>query len=167
MNLSSVESVVWTSSTKRVWENIWRGFWSFKLYFLLNIFRVHEPKEQVQPSKYKCDRCSEEFESKVFLPWKHYQWIYWIYSFKDAFKHHKLPELLDCELCKRRGEVAHLSKIYFKIFINIKVSTLPSKCELNFHIITHRTGRPKVIISHWIISSDVMNSGLKFCPKVI
>ena len=65
VNLSSVESVVWTSSTKRVWENIWRGFWSFKLYFLLNIFRVHEPKEQVQPSKYKCDRCSEEFESKV------------------------------------------------------------------------------------------------------
>jgi len=72
--------------------------------------RVHEPKEQVQPSKYKCDRCADEFESK------------------DAFKQHKLPELLDCELCKRRGEV----------------STLPSRCEHNFHIITHRTGKPKI-----------------------
>ena len=30
------------------------------------ICRVHEPKEQVQPSKYKCDRCADEFESKVF-----------------------------------------------------------------------------------------------------
>jgi len=72
--------------------------------------RVHEPKEKVQPSRYKCDRCADEFESK------------------DAFKQHKLPELLDCELCKRRGEV----------------STLSSKCEHSFHIITHRTGRPKV-----------------------
>jgi len=72
--------------------------------------RVHEPKEQIQPSRYKCDRCAEEFESK------------------GAFKLHKLPELLDCELCKRRGEV----------------STLSSKCEHSFHIITHRTGRPKI-----------------------
>jgi len=72
--------------------------------------RVHEPKEQVQPSKYKCDRCADEFESK------------------DAFKQHKLPELLDCELCKRRGEM----------------STLPTRCEHNFHIITHRTGKPKI-----------------------
>ena len=33
---------------------------------LLFIYRVHEPKEQIQPSRYKCDRCAEEFESKVF-----------------------------------------------------------------------------------------------------
>jgi len=72
--------------------------------------RVHEPKEQVQPSKYKCDRCADEFESK------------------DAFKQHKFPEPRDCELCKRRGEV----------------STLPNPCEHSFHIITHRTGRPKI-----------------------
>ena len=72
--------------------------------------RVHEPKEQIVPSRYKCDRCAEEFESK------------------DAFKEHKLPELHYCELCKRRGEE----------------SSLPTKCELNFHIITHRTGKPKI-----------------------
>ena len=29
------------------------------------IYRVHEPKEKVQPSRYKCDRCADEFESKV------------------------------------------------------------------------------------------------------
>ena len=32
---------------------------------------------------------------------------------KDAFKQHKLPELLDCELCKRRGEVPPLKETYF------------------------------------------------------
>ena len=31
------------------------------------IYRVHEPKEQAPPSKYKCDRCAYEFESKVFF----------------------------------------------------------------------------------------------------
>ena len=38
--------------------------------------RVHEPKEEVQASRYKCDRCAEEFHSK------------------DGFKKHKLPEEL-------------------------------------------------------------------------
>ena len=72
--------------------------------------RVHEPKEQIKPSRYKCDRCNDEFETK------------------DDFKKHKLPEQLGCELCERKGEV----------------EVLPTRCELNFHIITHRTGKPKI-----------------------
>jgi len=72
--------------------------------------RVHEGKEQVKPSKYKCDRCSDEF------------------LVKDDFKKHKLPEEFSCELCQQKGEV----------------SVLPTKCEYNFHIITHRTGKPKI-----------------------
>jgi len=47
--------------------------------------RVHEPKEEVQASRYKCDRCAEEFNSK------------------DGFKKHKLPEELRCEVCERGG----------------------------------------------------------------
>ena len=72
--------------------------------------RVHEEKEQVKPSKYKCDRCAAEF------------------LVKDDFKKHKLPEEFSCELCEQKGEV----------------SILPTKCEYNFHIITHRIGKPKV-----------------------
>ena len=72
--------------------------------------RVHEPKEQLRPSRYKCDRCSDEFGEK------------------EDFKKHKLPEELNCELCERTGEK----------------TVLPTKCELNFHIITHRTGKPKI-----------------------
>jgi len=72
--------------------------------------RVHEEKEQMKPSKYKCDRCSDEFVTK------------------DDFKKHKLPEEFSCDLCKQRGDCA----------------ILPSKCEYNFHIITHRVGKPKV-----------------------
>ena len=72
--------------------------------------RVHEEKEQVKPSKYKCDRCADEF------------------LVKDDFKKHKLPEEFSCELCEKKGEV----------------SVLPTKCEYNFHIITHRIGKPKI-----------------------
>jgi len=72
--------------------------------------RVHEDKEQIKPSKYKCDRCADEF------------------LVKDDFKKHKLPEEFPCELCEKKGEV----------------SILPTKCEYNFHIITHRTGKPKI-----------------------
>jgi len=72
--------------------------------------RVHEDKEQIKPSKYKCDRCAEEF------------------LVKDDFKKHKLPEELSCELCEKKGEV----------------SVLSTKCEYNFHIITHRIGKPKI-----------------------
>ena len=72
--------------------------------------RVHEEKEQLRPSKYKCDRCSDEF------------------LVKDDFKKHKLPEEFTCDLCIKTGE---------------KV-VLPTKCEYNFHIITHRIGKPKV-----------------------
>jgi len=72
--------------------------------------RVHEGKEPVRPSKYKCDRCSDEF------------------LVKDDFKKHKLPEEHACDLCEKKGEV----------------SILPTKCEYNFHIITHRIGKPKI-----------------------
>ena len=72
--------------------------------------RVHEGKEQIQPSKYKCDRCSDEF------------------LVKDDFKKHKVPKEFSCELCQQKGEVI----------------VLPTKCEYNFHIITHRTGKPKI-----------------------
>jgi len=72
--------------------------------------RVHEPKDQLRPSKYKCDRCSDEFDQK------------------DDFKKHKLPESFRCELCDSKGEE----------------TLLPNKCELNFHIITHRIGKPKI-----------------------
>jgi len=72
--------------------------------------RVHEGKEQIQPSKYKCDRCSDEF------------------LIKDDFKKHKVPREFSCELCQQKGEVI----------------VLPTKCEYNFHIITHRTGKPKI-----------------------
>lgn len=72
--------------------------------------RVHEGKEQIQPSKYKCDRCSDEF------------------LVKDDFKKHKVPTEFSCELCQQKGEVI----------------VLPTKCEYNFHIITHRTGKPKI-----------------------
>ena len=70
VNWSSVESVVWTSFMKRVWESIWRGLpICISLFFMSGqahaIYRVHEPKEKVQPSRYKCDRCADEFESKV------------------------------------------------------------------------------------------------------
>ena len=72
---------------------------------------------------------------------------------KDAFKQHKLPELLDCELCKRRGEVPPFKGNIFSVNIHClqcfhvsKASTLSSKCEHSFHIITHRTGRPKVVV---------------------
>jgi len=72
--------------------------------------RVHEGKEQIQPSKYKCDRCSDEF------------------LVKEDFKKHKLPSEFACELCRQKGELCILS----------------TKCEYNFHIITHRTGKPKI-----------------------
>jgi len=52
--------------------------------------RVHEEKEQVRPSKYKCDRCADEF------------------LVKDDFKKHKLPEEFSCELCEKKGEVSIL-----------------------------------------------------------
>ena len=76
------------------------------MLLLLIIYRVHEPKEKVQPSKYKCDRCADEFESKVFSPFSYD--AFFQSDPKDAFKQHKLPELLDCELCRRRGEVFSL-----------------------------------------------------------
>lgn len=72
--------------------------------------RVHEGKDQIKPSKFKCDRCSDEF------------------LVKEDFKKHKLPSEFDCELCKQKGELC----------------ILPTKCEYNFHIITHRTGKPKI-----------------------
>eukprot|EP00091_Calanus_sinicus_P006011 TRINITY_DN16576_c0_g1_i1.p2 TRINITY_DN16576_c0_g1~~TRINITY_DN16576_c0_g1_i1.p2 ORF type:complete len:103 (-),score=22.50 TRINITY_DN16576_c0_g1_i1:597-905(-) len=46
---------------------------------------------------------------------------------KMTSKKHKLPEEFSCELCEKKGEV----------------SVLPTKCEYNFHIITHRIGKPK------------------------
>jgi len=72
--------------------------------------RVHEGKEQIQPSKYKCDRCSDEFLAK------------------EDFKKHKVSKEFTCELCQQKGELV----------------VLPTKCEYNFHIITHRTGKPKI-----------------------
>jgi len=72
--------------------------------------RVHEGKEQIQPSKYKCDRCSDEFLAK------------------EDFKKHKVSKEFTCELCQQKGELI----------------VLPTKCEYNFHIITHRTGKPKI-----------------------
>ena len=94
---------------------------------------------------------------------------------KDAFKQHKLPELLECELCKRRGEVCSkemkICENCITTVLNVLISLRWAPCpqDVNITSISSHTGqesqRSPLLLPSWQISICYLPALLQICDN--